>query len=486
MIDASTASCPISRLPLEVLLRIAWHLPTPGLCNLRLTSRPIEQALSTSFIKEFFTIKQFMIHEISLKALIDISKSRMGPHLRSVHISLELVPSPRPPVDTRQKHRQSIRFHETCQLWDTGAHRDMLAEAFRNLPNLESVVIRDFNSTRRSRDGWGYEWTAYGNKTLSRDIGIHLSPSPRLTSFWNITSPIEHVSKVFAAVITALGQAGARPKGIEVMSRNKNELEDSSFSFPSYLESTYLPVLQNLERLHLAMDFMRGPYSGSVFPGDFVPLEDLTMLQKFLLKTTNLKDLRINVMGRDCEPLVVLLRWLAQQPPAPGQPSLVPLPTFPLEEFSLGMLDVSWCRLVDLAKRFAPTLKSLVLWKITLVSDVDDRHERDLRDTQDKINLWSEMLQHLIKVPGLELHHIKLGALNQRNKDSHYTSRIHFGPGAHVLREYTGPDWRRFIQHVIQTVEVDYVADELARSAFNSQNEHEDDGVWDLYALDIS
>jgi len=76
-------------LPLEVLLTITRNLKTPDYCNVRLVSKYFEEQLFNAFSKEYFTKRQFMISEFSLRALIEISKSRFSSSLTHVIIGLE-------------------------------------------------------------------------------------------------------------------------------------------------------------------------------------------------------------------------------------------------------------------------------------------------------------------------------------------------------------------------------------------------------------
>ena len=116
----------------------------------------IMEAHEHTFIDQFFTRKQFMISRFSLQALIDIAKSRLGKHLRYVHISIETL-RVMPQVANSEAY---LRYQaEHALLWRTGTHMEMLIEAFRNLPALEGVRIRGFNSRRRTRDASEYQHT---------------------------------------------------------------------------------------------------------------------------------------------------------------------------------------------------------------------------------------------------------------------------------------------------------------------------------------
>jgi hypothetical protein len=89
--SANDQLCLLS-VPLEVLLQITSHLTTVEYGNLRRTCKQVETVLFSSFSKEFFRKKQFMISEFSLQALVDISKSRFSSVLSHVIMGLESPP----------------------------------------------------------------------------------------------------------------------------------------------------------------------------------------------------------------------------------------------------------------------------------------------------------------------------------------------------------------------------------------------------------
>jgi hypothetical protein len=158
---------PLASIPLEVLLQIVRQLKTPEYGNLRLTCKEIEGSLLNSFSREFFTKRQFMISPFSLQALVDISRSRLGPSLSQVIIGLEqpfkslrsqIPPYNHASLDTPsqdllvQEYINNMSFNNTCH------DVEMLVEAFSNLPNLVTVGLRDFNSRSRYRDFPDITW----------------------------------------------------------------------------------------------------------------------------------------------------------------------------------------------------------------------------------------------------------------------------------------------------------------------------------------
>ncbi|KAL6360736.1 hypothetical protein LRP88_06443 [Fusarium phalaenopsidis] len=483
-LDPATAGSPIQKIPLEVLLRITHFLTTPELGKVRLLCRSMEQALYTSFTNEFFTRKQFMISEESLQALIDISKSRLSRHLRKVHIGLDRFPQV---PHIRGNDPQSLRLaeHYTGQftLLSNGYHREMLAEAFRNLKHLEDVVFRDFNSTRRTRDGPYRQWTSYGSTTAFNETGTR----PNQTT-WGPEITVAYGSTVFSSVLFALGQAGARPKGIEYMSRSRNHLRDLAFNLPSYMEASVFPVLSNLEKLHLDV-YLTGDDGFSAYPS--AAFSDAN-LRRFLLQVTNVKHLRINeTQGSDTGP-GALLGWLGQTSnpstsgasvnPATSAPSVpagvppTPPPSFPLlEELNLGMMSVSPSRVLEALAKFAPTLQRLEMHKVILTR----RLPKDSTGPPPKVSFWTKFLERLKDVPNLDLHHIKISCPQQQWLSRPAKSPVNFQADNKNAMEYTGPDWKHFVGEMIPKVVVHYTPDE------GDPDSDSDDGIWDQYALDL-
>ncbi|CAM1507899.1 Fc.00g047470.m01.CDS01 [Cosmosporella sp. VM-42] len=473
---------PILKIPLEILLRITYHLTTPELGKLRLTSRHFEQSLDPTFIKEFFTRKQFMITYESLQALIDISKSRLGPHLRIVHIGLDQFGDTRrrPGGDANQVARYAQLGSTQYTLWKAGYHRDMLAEAFRNLTNLQDVVIRDFNSHRRSRDGPNAQWRSYGATTVFRETGIWLRQGNSNGILFNQDLEAQYSNHVMQAVLYALVEAGARPKGIEFMSRARNHLQGLAFNIPAFLEGKVLPVLSHLEKLHVDVDV-----SGlSVGPGIPMPLPGQPsvtdpMIQKFLLSCTNLKHLRINEHHGHDRMVGPFLQWLGDSNAAGNAAAS---PAFEhLEELNLGLMNVEAPWVLNIIRKYAPTLKRLELWKLTLQRSIPT----DSIGAPPKTNFWSKFLEKLKDIPNLNLHHIKVGAVQQQWRERTHRSIVSFR-GKESTMEYTGTDWKHFVEEMIPKVEVAWnPADDHPILDDDDDDDDDDEGIWDQYALDL-
>jgi hypothetical protein len=79
--DDRSAS-PLLGIPPELLLRISSYVSTVDLGSLRRTCKQVEGRLFRSFAREFFTIRRFMIEQVSLEALVGIANHKtLGPHL---------------------------------------------------------------------------------------------------------------------------------------------------------------------------------------------------------------------------------------------------------------------------------------------------------------------------------------------------------------------------------------------------------------------
>ncbi|OLN89069.1 hypothetical protein CCHL11_06066 [Colletotrichum chlorophyti] len=436
---------PFSKVPLEVLLRISSHLTTPELGALRLTCRSIEQSMFNTFMREFFTKRQFMLTEDSLQALIDISNSRLSDCLDHVIIGLNTFTRKYfAPGEEAFETRYRIAQADHYTLVNSGQDVVMLTEAFRNLKNLKTVAIRDYHSTaRRYRDGPGATWASYGATTLARDIGgkdLFRVPEDEMHAYAN---------KVMVTLFTALGNAGARPKTFELLRQGQGVPTDDAFNlFTKYLKAKITPVLEGIETFISVADVASGPFRSSPgMPDDGGRRRQDDLFRIFLGHMPNLKHLRLNFAHpkSNLDDLDRFIDWLATPAPAaaaaaaptaspPQLPSVTAKPTVTitadrtppspppvafahLEELNLGFVDLEPKSLVRIARKFAGTLKRLVLWRVTLSNRASPHggNRHDQRGT----NLWAKMLKHLVRdVPHLNLEHIKIGNPSQRTLPS--------------------------------------------------------------------
>ncbi|KAJ3952815.1 hypothetical protein N0V92_010729 [Colletotrichum tropicale] len=505
---SSPPTTPFSKVPIEVLLRISSYLTTPELGNLRLTCKSIEQSLFNTFMREFFTKRQFMLTEQSLQALVDISNSRLSDCLDHVVIGLDFFDYRRfSPMEVAQEnaYRQAYADHRT--LVSSGQDVVMLTEAFRNLKNLQTVGIRDYHSREREhRDGYGAAWASYGATTIRKETGVDLLAKI------NTPEAQEYANKVMITLFTALGNAGARPKTFEMLRRQSCIPNDNAFNlFTNYLKPKVVPVLEGLQTFILVANVGSGPNRGIAVPIPGQPTQKDHnrydyLLCHFLTHLTNIKHLRVNFFNARGG-VEKLLNWLSSpsssssssssaaaaaaaaaappsksdpHPPSPSTslpssatltpPATSPMLTLPpspsfscLEELNFGFCDVETKALLDVVRKFAAKLKRLELYRVTLINrqphDPNDPNDtsNDLR-ARYKFNVWAKMLKSLREIPGLDLEHIKIALPNQISAGMH--ARVSFyGKGSNEkedpTQEYTGIDWKHYVGELAQRVKPD-------------------------------
>ncbi|KAI0388854.1 hypothetical protein F5Y17DRAFT_451297 [Xylariaceae sp. FL0594] len=382
-------------IPLEVLLMITSHLTTPEYGNLRATCRHLEASLFGDFAKEFFSKRQFALIEFSIQALVDIAKSRLGPCVTHLIIHLEHpevtfirrnfhvrggVLSPDPAA-----HNQILVTSLNHSVFiSTGLDFELLCEALQHLPNLETIGMRDFNSTRRTRDGTS--WNSYGCPTFQALPGAQLG-LPQTQPYANsLLRTHEYTNHVFLTILRAMGSCAAsghnpRLTRMEVL-LHQCLLLDQAFMIPRHYTAEISAALSKLTTLFL--DGLTSEYSDSIFTSDGKPaLRIGYFLSRFIVEAPGLKHLRLNFHKYGNVNAEDFLLWLSR--PAAGTTmdrtsSVVELgtsshlpPLFPppptlseLEYLDLGMLEVKESTLLSLYSRFKSTLRGISLHRTTL------------------------------------------------------------------------------------------------------------------------
>ncbi|KAH7318241.1 hypothetical protein B0I35DRAFT_237963 [Stachybotrys elegans] len=459
---------PLQRIPLEVLLRITHFLTTPELCKLRLACRSIERSLYETFTAEFFSRKQFMITHDSLQALVDISKTRLRYHVLTVQFGLECYPDglSRPLASTEQELEFRQRYADQFALWHTGHHVDMMTEAFRNLPNLDGVVIRSYNSNRRTRDGYGKEWTSYGATTAFEATGMQMARSTTGVQDWHGSGAGKQhrASQVFYAVVAAAAKAsrdGPGLKSIEILTQNRGgQLRDFAFNIPFFLEQDYIRLLSGLEKLHLCIDLA---WRNASAPRGATTRPTLDLqIRRFLGKCPNLKDLRINEVTSHDSSTTDLLMWLSVTP-EDAEKFTLPFPeapiTFPhLEELSLGHLEIQSEVLIEILDKLSSSLKRLQMRKLTLFCPdpppYHDANEAEIPDSDVMMSAtpWTRMFEFMMDLDHLNLRHIKIESpfMTFRGSVSHF--QVYFAGSSGLGVEYTGSDWKHFLRSTMPNI----------------------------------
>ena len=167
----------ILELPGELVDNIAYRLGSDDKFSLRLTCRELEQKSQRAFGLHHFTKKCVHLTTDSLTVLLNISKSeKLGKYVRDVTLITALFSA----ADTARlivpckccfarnpdSHEESsYRFYieDQLRLRETGEDQALLDEAFRSLPQLNTVALVD--SEDRLQPGTDYQG---GRKTLRK------------------------------------------------------------------------------------------------------------------------------------------------------------------------------------------------------------------------------------------------------------------------------------------------------------------------------
>jgi hypothetical protein len=408
----------LTSVPLELLIMVSSHLSTRDLGSLRRTCKTIEKALFDSFAKEFFTKKQFMFTQPSLQALVDISKHpQLSKQLSHVIFGTEqykkwVQPMNGAPRNTTAKARYLQGYCDQLTLMNTGFDRELLTEAFLNLPNLQTMGIRDSNTRRRPREP-NTMWSSYGLTTVFEETHDTLTPGAS-----------HFTSHIFATILYALGKARSTPPVFEVILRSQG-LPEYALNVSAFLSPVLSPVLQGLKGLLLDLD-MTGRVDGFC-------------LGAFLTQTPNLTHLRLNFQQHlDC---LKVIHWFADLPPSPPNSPMGSGPTpiswdtlapvsFPyLRRLDFGKMRIESALLLKVLAKLVPTLKELSLFRVTLDAPPNIIFSRPYDESQ---NLWAGLLASLTRIPALSLECAVIGFVSQR--DHRVSYRVQFTEATSIIQ----------------------------------------------------
>lgn len=258
-------------------------------------------------------------------------------------------------------------------LLQTGVFIDHLSTALTNLPSLETIEIRDFNSPTRYRDAVGNrcpEWRSYGSSLYTwrdRHPGLSL-----LDSHEHRGSRQTHdfVGQVFKAVLAAIGRSSPKLVSLEFILRNDDyALVDDAFAISPALRPGLTQTLHGLTKLHLYLRTQKLRLPQNLRPKSGLFDSTTTYLRSFLALTTNITWLRLNfdpVNSPDSDNSR-FLAWLGLRPgyrPSPtemGWNEMNPAPiALPLRRLDLGNISLSTDVLHEIVTKF-PNLESLCL-----------------------------------------------------------------------------------------------------------------------------
>ncbi|KAI0860691.1 hypothetical protein F4860DRAFT_193763 [Xylaria cubensis] len=417
--------------PLEVLLQITSYLTTPEYGYLRRTCKQLEALLFGAFSREFFSKRQFALIEFSIQALVDIAKSRLGPSLTHLIIHTEHPFSSyaylaRLPA-SRERAVRDNRYRAECinhmEFITTGLDVEMLSDAVKHLPNLETVGIRDFHSRNRTRDNTA--WHSYGCPTFLGRTNDQL-----VLSGEGHRGP-EYTGHTFLTLLRAIGIAKVSGQSSKVtrfeVLLHHSSLLDQVFKIPNRFQAEVSLAMSKLEAIFLdglcesALDFVVddiGDTAGPIKDSGY-------FLSRFLAKLPALQHLRLNFQKYGAPSTERFLLWLANARSDTAHATASPTDSHPLNQYledlpthfplapnfpnlrnlDIGMAAVSERVLLALYKNYKSTLRGVSLHKVQL---------KCKHDTQ--VNLWARLCNKMAAAD-LQLHKLELSHLTQISGD---------------------------------------------------------------------
>lgn len=448
--SAQPPSSALDQLPRELLDGIASFLPTRDFNNLRLSCKRVENLLFPYWANCFFRVKQFMISDFSLNTLLDISRHPvLSKHLTHLAIGLDHLSAVCSSSLSLSNAEDLDWYHSALasqeSMFPTGEAVRLLSAALANLPNLEYVNIRDYSSPTRYRDA-GY-WNSYGSSAHRQWDGLHGGISgPGL-----YTRDSDFTSKVFKALITALGQTSASRRSqlrrLDLIIFGLG-CHDDAFALVRAPDAALRTMLDGLTTLHLSLRLRTRIYSLNTSTHyNFSTVH----LQRFLTFTPNLTWLRLNertgsrVVNRSSEADLEAVKaacaffsWLALRPGHPfGVPSYRPLEwrEKPMEPVAFPL------KRLDLGKWVLP----IQLWTALLQKYSDLEHLSFFNTGTTAANpgrgpLWAQLIRALPTItPGLKF--IELRDIYEGER-LRALGRVVFIDGPGELTQQRPPNWR--------------------------------------------
>lgn len=369
----------LSSLPVELLTIVVAHLEWEDYAACRLTCRRIEAVLFSSFARDSFTTCRVMRTPESIQTLIDISKSRLGPFVKQLGVSTEVLrctKSSRGSLPSRPSQETSLTADQDAFI-STGCDREMLTEALLNLQSVHLIQIRNV-----------YGSTSYSMSTAPRDpsakqrsLGLRkilLEQERMIEQAANRKLPTVLGDKYSAraclySILLALGKADARPKELEVTGNTGNVGFDcKAFHIPACISSSVIPVLEQLKNLVLSLSPGTSvrPVRGLGLPGAWPPKISTYDVRTFLQYTTQLQilDINFNCLENRYDGFI---EWLASVPSQATQGAL-PKPAPAIAFNCLQALSFHYIygvhvqALLSVVRRFAPTLQNLYFHRVHL------------------------------------------------------------------------------------------------------------------------
>jgi hypothetical protein len=244
-----------------------------------------------------------------------------------------------------------------------------------------------------------------------------------------------------------LGKADQTPEELEVLFRHQ-ALSDSAFRVSDFNTRAVEPVLLGLKKLLLRIDaeITYIPNNPSVM--NAISAQNF---RRFLNLTPNVEHLRLNLNKYSDINNESLMKWLAlpaRASDASASDYLNPPPVdlaF-LSVLDLGQFNIQSDHLLDILVKYAPTLKGLNFWKMSM--------RQQLPGSTDKPNLWSIFFRKMARIPQLQLNQLKVGMLSQEHTYVQFKSPDRNNAPLHKVKEYSGTKMGAFLKELEEEVTV--------------------------------
>ncbi|KAJ0119801.1 hypothetical protein J7T55_014005 [Diaporthe amygdali] len=398
-----TAPDMLSSLPVELLTNVVDQLSWIDYMACRLTCRRIEAVTSPSFSRDAFTTCCIIRTPESIQTLIDVSKSRMSSHVKTLVVSTEVLCFP------------NESFSDQDAFISTGCDREMLTEALQNLHSIQTVQLRTISPSRSvnmsatprdpslKRRSFGMKKIIFEQEKMMGSDGKILRPTLAGNSHFNRLG--------FHSTLLALGKANARPKGLSIFGMGSTR-DPISLRIPRCIALSAIPVLARLEKL--ALDVCPGTHKGSVSNPAYPRVENRVVsthdLRSFLQHVPRLKSLCLflNCFENQGDGFV---EWLGSDPPPEGLAlGLQPRPSPAITFNYLQALTICFIRgvrvqaMLSVLRKFAPTLVILQLEGVHLENSLSDHASPPSAPG----SVWAELLEHIKAEPSHKLWKLSL------------------------------------------------------------------------------
>lgn len=435
----------LSALPVELLTIVVTHLEWKDYAAFRLTCRHIEGTIFSSFARDSFMTCRVMRTPESMQTLIDISKSRLGPFVKHLSISTELLcPSSRNSWPSQSVFGVEMTPNQEAFI-STGCDRDMLTQALVNLQSVQSVQVRPVYSAA----SYSTSTTPQDPSVKQRSLGVRkilLEQEETAESGARVNHPTREgdVHSDMACIYStylALGKTNIHLTELEFAV--KGSFSCKALQIPPCISPSAIPVLARLKSLVLSV----------------TPRPRSHGVRDLLQYTTQLRSLSISFHGlRNRHDGFV--QWLASLPPpeAPTRDTLLQSP--PAVNFNClrklqlnGLYGVYVRDLRKVVRKFAPKLEELHFHGTRLETRSQDQGSTSGAPG----SLWIEFLKSLDTEPVHKLRQLCIKKVEETNHvvgihDRHQVPcDVTFAQGLerYVSCAYSGPAMKQALEAMV-------------------------------------